>query len=528
MEKDTTDGIELSITYRPYQVEVIDKGVERENLLIALTMGAGKTAATIGILKRLRDEGKARQGMVFVLNSTKYQWMREINRFDPEAKVLVIDGDKKTRNLQYRHARRFHYVVLHYECLVNDWDAIQKFCPKDWLVSDECTSIKSFTAQRSKRLKALGRLTKYRYALSGQPVENRPEELFSIMEFVDPTVLGTFEKFDRTFIVRDSFGRPRSYRNLNTLFEAMQDAMYRKSREDIKEWLPEMIQIEMPIQMDAATLALHETIKEDLLRAIDQAMSAGGGQPFNLLAQYGRADKGESNAMKGLVMSKLLAMRMLASHPHLLSASANDFDDPATGSGSAYAAELRASGDLVGVDKSAKLDALLEIVEEILSEDPIHKVVIFSHFKPMLRIIADAISKMGYKHVSITGDVSTADRDKRIQAFNNDSNVRVFLSSDAGAYGVNLDKGSHLICYDLPWSSGTLSQRISRIDRTSSTFKTITVLYLYGKSTIEERMLSQLQQKMAVAGAFLDGKFDEETGSLPLDFQSLKEFLLSS
>lgn len=518
----------MSITYRPYQQEVIDRGIERQNLLIALTMGAGKTAATIGIIKRLRDEGKAQQGMVFVLNSTKYQWQREINRFDPEARVLVIDGDKKMRNLQYRHARRFHYVVLHYECLVNDWDAIQKFCPKDWLVSDECTTIKSFTAQRSKRLKALGRLTKYRYALSGQPVENRPEELFSIMEFVDPSVLGTFEKFDRTFITRDSFGRPRSYKNLNTLFETMKEAMYRKSREDIKEWLPEMIQLEIPVQLDAATMQLHETIKSDLIMAIDQAMAAGGGQQFNLLAQYGRADSADNNALKGIVMSKLLAMRMLASHPHVLSASAKDFDNPETGSGSAYAAELLASGDLVGVDRSAKLDALLEVAEEILTADPQHKVVIFSYFKPMLRIIADALSKMGYRHVTITGDVDTKDRDKRIQAFNNDPEVRVFLSSDAGAYGVNLDRGSHLICYDLPWSSGTLSQRISRIDRTSSTFKTITVLYLYGKGTIEERMLSQLQQKMAVAGAFLDGKFDEKTGSLPLDFQSLKEFLQSS
>jgi hypothetical protein len=527
LEEDPANGAEL-IEYRPYQLEVIEKGIERQNLLIALTMGAGKTAATIGITRRLREEGKATQGMVFALNSTKFQWVREINRFDPEARVLVIDGDKKTRNLQYRHARRFHYVVLHYECLVNDWDAIQKFCPRDWLVSDECTTIKSFTAQRSKRLKALGRMVKYRYALSGQPVENRPEELFSIMEFVDPTILGPFDKFDRTFITRDNYGRPRSYKNLHTLFECMSEVMYRKSREDIKEWLPEMVSLEIPIPMDAATLKLHETIKLDLIAAIDNAMANGNVQGFNLFAQYGRAAKTDNDALKGVVMSKLLAMRMLASHPYLLSASANEFDDPNVSSGSAYAAELRANGDLVGVDKSAKLDALIELIDEILNEDPVHKVVVFSYFKPMLAIIENILIKKGITSVKITGDVATMDRDKRIQAFNGDQNVRVFLSSDAGAYGVNLDKGSHLICYDLPWSSGTLSQRISRIDRTSSTFKTITVLYLYGKNTIEERMLGQLQQKMAVAGAFLDGKFDEKTGSLPLDFQSLKEFLLSS
>jgi SNF2 family DNA or RNA helicase len=167
-------------------------------------------------------------------------------------------------------------------------------------------------------------------------------------------------------------------------------------------------------------------------------------------------------------------------------------------------------------------------MQNILDEDPTHKVVVFSYFKPMLKIIEAALDKLGISHVKITGDVNTQTRHRHITAFNHDPKCRVFLSSDAGAYGVNLNRGSHLICYDLPWSAGVLQQRISRIDRTSSSFSSIMVIYLYGQGTIEERMMRQLKDKLAVAGAFLDGDYDLQTGSLPLDFESLKDFLLAS
>ena len=514
----------MSFTLRPYQVEAIEMAVSRRSLLIAMTMGSGKTATTIGTIMQLRAERKVTSGLVFALNSTKYQWLREIKKVDPGARALVIDGDKRTRQTQYRHAKRYHYVVLHYECLVNDWEDIQKYCPLDFIVSDECTAIKSFVAKRSRRLKALGKRTQYRYALSGQPVENRPEELFSIMEFVDPNVLGTFVKFDRTFIVRDHFGRPTRYQNLKTLHASMQGAMFRKSREDIKEWLPEMVTMDIPVQLGPGTMVLHDRIKRDLLAALEEAVSSNSG--FNLIAHYGKGPAGASH-VKGDVMSRLLALRMLASHPQLLALSADHFDDPESSQGSQYASDLKKQGVLDHLpQESAKLDALMDLAEEILDEDPSFKLVVFSYFKPMLRIIGEVLTKKKIGFVTITGDVVAGERDRRIQRFNNDPTCRVFLSSDAGAYGVDLNRGSHLVCYDLPWSAGVLQQRISRIDRTSSSFQSINVMYLVGKDTIEERMLGQLQQKMAVAGAFLDGKFDLATGSLPLDYQSLREFLL--
>jgi len=300
--------------------------------------------------------------------------------------------------------------------------------------------------------------------------------------------------------------------------------MYRKSREDIKEWLPERIEIEVPVPLDPDVMKLHDHIRADLSDAIDGALSMGmGGGSFDILQHYGAAPRDERMGAMGQVMSRLLAMRMLSAHPHLLRLSAEEFDTQLSRRGSEYASALLAAGllDGFGAD-TTKLSALIEMVEEILDEDPRHKVVIFSYFKPMLAMIGRRI-KAG--HALITGDVTGMARDRAIVRFNTDPTCRVFLSSDAGAYGVDLNQGSHVINYDLPWSGGALAQRIARIDRTNSAFDQIQVMYLYGQGTIEARMFRMLSQKAKVARAFLDGEFDAKSGGLKLDLESLREFL---
>ena len=518
---------------RPYQTEAIDRIVQRHNLLLALTMGAGKTVTAVAAIRSPRRQRVVNNGVIFALKSTKWHWMREIAKVDPRAKVQVVDGDKRARSYAIRHADQYHYTIMHYECLVNDWDLIKEYLPIDFVVLDECTYIKGFAAKRSKKAKVLGKHSAVRIALSGQPVEGVPEHLFSIMEFVDPEVLGGFHKFDSTFIVRDGWGRPLRYRNLPLITQRLGQAMYRKSREDIAEWLPEMVEKEMPVVLDPITMKLHDRVRDDLSLAIDQALSGGAKGSFDVLAHYGRTTSGGvGTSLMGQVMSRLLAMRMLSSHPRLLLYSADDFDTELSRRGSEYASELRASGALKSLpEHHVKLDTLVETVVAILDEDPRHKVVVFSYFKPMLRMIATELmgavksGPLGAGLTMITGDVSGPERDKRIQRFNNDPSCRIFLSSDAGAYGINLNQGSHLLCYDLPWSSGALAQRISRIDRTDSAFKQINIGYMFGLNTIEERMYNMLQQKRRVSRAFIDGEYDNKTGGISLDLESLREFL---
>jgi SNF2 family DNA or RNA helicase len=511
---------------RPYQAEAVERVVERGDLLLALVMGAGKTATSIAAVRQLRRLRRCDHVVVFALKSTKGQWVREINKWDPRASVQVIDGDKRQRVAGIRRAGRFTYTVMHYQCLVNDWEEIKRWLPTEAIVADEVTALKSFSSKTSRRAKMLGRHTPIRIGLSGQPVENRPEELFSIMEFVNPDVLGPFPKFDRTFIERDHWGKPKKYKNLGLITQRLGPAMYRKSREDISEWLPDLLELDVPVPLDASAWSLHEQIRKDLSIAIDAAVSAGIGGGFDLAAHYGRGQRQDSKGLMGQVMTRMLAMRMVSSHPQLLLLSADHFDSPISKEGSEYASQLKAAGLLDNLPReNAKFDALIEHVEEILAEDERNKVVVFSTFKPTVAMMGVSLAARKIHWVKITGDVSTAKRDEAIVRFNTDPACRVFLSSDAGAYGVDLNQGSHVINFDLPWSAGALAQRVARIDRTNSAFDQIVVEYMFGEGTIEDRMLRMLRQKQAVSRAFVDGDYDPKSGSLRLDLESLREFV---
>ena len=150
----------------------------------------------------------------------------------------------------------------------------------------------------------------YRFALTGQPIENRPEELFSIMQFVDASVLGDFRTFDRTFILRDHFGRPTRYRNMDVLRNALEPVMFRRSRKDIEEFLPTLIPMESWIDLQGPVRTLYNYIVQDTLRVIDLAVAQGAMGGWNILAAYGHADDSVGVAM-GEVMSRLTCMRML-------------------------------------------------------------------------------------------------------------------------------------------------------------------------------------------------------------------------
>ena len=492
--------------------------VSRKKLLLALTMGAGKTRVAIETVNRI--PGKVR-GAVFCTSSLKYQWEAEIKKWSDLSSV-VIDGTKKKRNKLYFGKENF--VILSYDMLIHDWDVVSTL-GLDFVIADEVTMIKSFTAKRSKRLKQLVTHVPYRYGLSGQPVENRPEELFSIMEFVDPEVLGKFYKFDRTFITRDNWGKPLKYKNLDLLTKTLGTAMYRKSREDIAQFLPKKLESELPVHLDAASQKVYDHICDSLIAVLDEAAEKGLGS-FNLLAHYGKGDNTDANVLKGKIMSRITTMRLLCDHPELLKYSADDFDDPETTSGSQYASALKEEGLLDKLPAtSPKLIALQAYVSEVLSSDEFSKLVIFSGFKPQLYMIGTVLKDMDIGYTSITGDTSAYKRKERMDRFNSSPTCRVFLSSDAGAYGINLDSGTHLINYDLPWSAGALQQRVARIDRTSSDMEQITITYMFCAETIEQRQYEMLREKTKIAEAFIDGKGFDPNGTLTLELSTLRKFL---
>ena len=504
----------------PYQDEAVDRMVDRGKMLLGITMGGGKTVTTIAAIERLLEDNEIDRCLIVVPAALKYQWRREIERFT-NSRVVVIDGTPTVRDKLWKTCISAHYVIVNPESLIRD---LLKTKHLTWqaIVIDEATIIKSRVSKRSKFLKKIAKPIPYRYALTGQPIENKPEELFSIMEFVDSEVLGNFKEFDVTFIVRDYFGRPTRYKNLKTLHKALSECLIRKTREEIADQLPKIIHQVIPIPFDTKGSGLYRTITQDLLTKLQQAINSHG-KGFNLWSHYN--DQG-SNEAQGDIMARLTVLRMLCDNPELIKISSEQYASTRNKAGSKYANEIVTKG-LLTTTASPKLEAVLEYIDEVLLEDPNNKVVLFSFFKKNLSIIQQSLRKIT-NSVLFTGDMTSDEKDKAKHTFSTDPNTRVFLSSDAGGYGVDLPMANYLISYDLPWSSGKLEQREARIIRLSSEFKHVTIATFVMQGSIEERQYDMLQHKKTVNEAFVDGKHHDVKGGMDITLGTLSAFLRDS
>jgi superfamily II DNA/RNA helicase len=181
-------------------------------------------------------------------------------------------------------------------------------------------------------------------------------------------------------------------------------------------------------------------------------------------------------------------------------------------------------GSVVSRTNATKLEAFVSYAKDFLEQDEHNKLVVFCSYVDMVDIIADRLGRD--ISVTYTGQLDAKTKEKHKNALNNDPSVRVFVSSDAGGYGVDLPAANMLINYDLPWSSGLATQRNGRIRRASSEWKTIVIQDVLVTNSIEVRQHSALQQKNAIASAVIDGEGINDTGGVDLTIGTLRSFLL--
>lgn len=503
---------------KPYQIDAVNAMEQRKRMLVAFDMGTGKTVMTIAAIEKLKPSTT----LIVCLSSLKYQWQKEIKKFTDGSLTLVIDGSKSHREKQYLTALGYDYVIMNYEQVVNDWVLI-KDLPFDALVLDEATAIKGFRSKRAKRVKDLSKRIGIRFALTGTPIENgRPEEVYSIMQAIDPQVLGRFDLFDQAFIVRNHFGGVQRYRNLDIFHEKMKQVSVRKRQTDpdVAPYLPDTIERDpIFVKFDRKSSTLYRFISQELHEELLEAQALLGFN-FSLAAHYGQEHKPGSpeDKLRGSIMSKITALRMLCDSPTLLTVSAEKAGNGE--GGNAYVRTLFERGFLKDVVKSPKLDVLKEYVEDHLDADPANKVVIFTSYLGMVTAIHGVVGGVMY-----TGMMNAKQKEHAKEQFLSDPECRVFISSDAGGYGVDLPNANLLINYDLPWSSGLSVQRNARIKRASSVWPTITIQDILIADSIEVRQYAMLQQKNAVADAILDGTGINSKGGVDLTVGSLLKFL---
>lgn len=506
---------------RPYQNLAVDGCLELGYGLVAYGQGLGKTPVCIAIVEELLSKPEINFALLIVPGTLKDQWAQSIAKFTdvttkqkkvkdelitiPEDQwCVIVDGDKKKRKEQYSYiaANWPNYVVISYETLVADYKDVEALNP-EFVCLDEASFIKGFRAQRSKLVKKLGRKADITIALTGTPVENRLEELYSIMEFVEPGYLGIFQSFDAKYIVRDRFGRVKRYKNIDVLHEKLSKVMFRKNREDpdVAPYMPDVEYRDEYVFLSPKIQKLYDHIAELALGDLTQIKSS---KKFDLAALY--AGLGGDMSEQGKLMAKINALQMLCNDPRLLVTSAQNLLDPEKSGGSAFAAELAAEGLLVGIEKekSAKLKWLKENVPNLLDASLNSKLIIFSFYKDFGRYIKEELKQ--YDSVLYNGDMNLAARTAAKARFQNNPECRIFIASDAGAYGVDLPQANYLINADFVYSAGKMDQRDSRHIRTGSLHNKVYVINLIADGSIDEQRKSVIDSKKSAARGIVDGQ----------------------
>ena len=482
----------------PYQEEAVDRLVNRRSLLLAYGCGTGKTVMAIAAAERLLESGEVNQVLVLCPASLKYQWQDKIRQFT-DSKTMVIDGPKVARQAQYSKRAHPDYIICSYDSLIHDYEDMTKIIP-EMVIADEASAIKSFKAMRSKRVKKLFGKTPYRLGLTATPIENRPEELYSIMQWVDSTVLGRYDLFDKAYIRRNARGWPIAYKNLDVLRDRMGGSLARKTRHDpdVRPYLPDVDEDNWYIDMDAGTLKAYKHIAKDMLSQMEENPSLYGEKTDLRFIEPGF----DESTPDGKLMAMYMCMEMLLDFPDLIWWSGTEYEKDSP-NGSAYAHQLMVSG-VFRTGSSPKLDRLIDETQFLLDSDEDSKVIVVSKYKFMLGIIEIILEQKGIKSVSFTGDLNARQKAEVVEQFNQ-PDTRVFLTSYAGGYGLDLYMADYLINYDLPWSAGTKDQINSRHIRASSGFGKVYIRNMIVNNTVEERKLRILDRKGQLLSSVIDG-----------------------
>jgi superfamily II DNA or RNA helicase len=441
----------------PYQRDGMLHLAFGERTLLADEMGLGKTVQAIAACELLARRKGIDRVLVVCPASLKAEWEEQIARFTERAARSVF-GPRAQRLAAYSDP--VFFTIVNYEQILVDAEDINGILTPDVVILDEAQRIKNWQTKTARRVKSLR--SPYAFVLTGTPIENRIDELYSIVQYLDPELMGPLFRFNRDFYQLDERGRAIDYRNLAELRRRVAPIMLRRRKSDVETELPGRTMKTFFVPMAEEQAKRYEDYRIPAARLMHQA-------------QHRPLTPAEFDRLQML----LACMRMVCDTPAIL-------------------------------DPTCRVSPKLEELEGILGdlfEEPDRKVIVFSEWERMLELVRELATEMGVAAAWHTGSVPQQRRRAEILRFKNDPSCRLFLSTDSGSVGLNLQAASAVINVDLPWNPARLEQRIARAWRKNQT-RSVTVVNLVCENSIEHGILHLLGRKQALAEGVLDGRGD--------------------
>jgi superfamily II DNA or RNA helicase len=445
----------LKVGLYPYQREGALFAARAGRSLIGDEMGLGKTVQAIAAMEIFASHFAAERVLIVCPTSLKHQWEREITRFT-DRRATVIGGLRAVR--QARYAQDDFCKIANYETVSRDLDLIEAWAP-DVVIVDEAQRIKNWNTIAARALKRID--SPYAIVLTGTPLENRLEELISIVQFVDQHRLGPTWRLLDEHQQRDERGRVIGYRDLHRIGQTLAPIMLRRRKSEVLEQLPERVDNTLFMPMSSLQANHHEENRQTVARIVQRWRHTGFLSEKDQLRLH----------------CSLQNMRMACNSSFLID---HETDD------------------------GYKADELLALLDDLF-DDPQAKVVVFSQWLRTHELIIRRLKTRAWEHVLFHGGVPGDKRGALVDRFNNDRSCRVFLSTDAGGVGLNLQHAAAVVVnMDLPWNPAVLEQRIGRVHRLGQT-RGVQVINFVARGTIEEGMLSILAFKQSLFAGILDG-----------------------
>ncbi len=461
----------LKVELLPYQLDGIAFAVGAGRAILADDMGLGKTIQGIGVAELLAREADIKKVLVVCPASLKSQWKNEIERSSNRNCQLVL-GSAQQRARQYDNDSFF--TICNYEQVLRDYLAIERV-KWDLIILDEGQRIKNWEAKTSRVIKSLR--SPFALVLTGTPLENRLEELYSVVEFIDDRRLAPAFRFFNRHRVVDEKGKVLGYKNLAELRENLKPVLLRRTRQEVIDQLPP------------------RTTEIIRVTPTDEQMSLHGAHMRVVSSIVRKRYLTEMDLLR--LRQALQACRMAADSTYLV-----DKQPPGY---------------------SSKLEALQDLLERLFQEQG-RKAVLFSEWTTMLDLVEKLLKKLQLDYVRLDGSVPQRQRQRLVHRFQHDPNCCLFITTNAGSTGLNLQAANTVINVDLPWNPAVLEQRIGRAHRMGQK-QPVQVFLLVTEGTIEENLLATLSAKHELFLAALDPDSDIDQVDLASGVEELKRRL---
>ncbi|GHU70839.1 hypothetical protein FACS189413_11730 [Bacteroidia bacterium] len=466
-QKQEVDFSSISAQLFPYQQEGVKFALFRKAAIIADEMGLGKTIQAIVTAALKKQVFGFRKTLVVCPATLKSQWKKEIEKFTDE-KALVLTGTPEERAKQYLDDNYFFFIV-NYETILRDSLAINK-ADFDFLILDEAQKIKNY---ETKTASAVNRL-KYKHVLviTGTPIENRLIDIFSIISTIDPYFLGPLWEFSYQHCLFDPEkpNKINGYYDLNPLNEKLSRILIRREKSAVLSQLPSVQQIDIPVKLSPMQSEYHAGYMQGIAQIIRKKFLT----PYDLQK----------------LTLLLNSARMVCDSTYLIDDETNE---------------------------SPKLEELRDILFEKLDlQNTNRKIIIFSEWVKVHKLIGQLLRENNVGFVELNGKVPVKLRGELIRKFEDTPECKIFLSTEAGGAGLNLQVADILINFELPWNPAKKNQRIGRIDRLGQKSHKLTIYNFITKDSIEQNIAAGLLVKQNL----FDGVLSDKNTTNYVDFSN--------